>query len=90
MEAMASGVPAICSRIGGTADMIESGVDGILVDQQDVSAIAGAIQTLATDRSTLTRMSAAARRRAERDFDAASLARNFVANILATRMAQAT
>src|SRR5262249_52529106 len=40
MEAMSSGVPAICSRIGGTADMIESGVDGILVDQEAVGAIA--------------------------------------------------
>jgi glycosyltransferase involved in cell wall biosynthesis len=85
MEAMASGVPAICSRIGGTADMIESGVDGILVDQQDVAGIASAIKKLAEDRAALARLSAEARKRAERDFDAGSLARAFVDNILSTR-----
>jgi glycosyltransferase involved in cell wall biosynthesis len=89
MEAMASGVPAICSRIGGTGDMIESGVDGILVDQQDVAGIASAIQKLARDRAALARLSAAARRRAERDFDARSLARAFVENILSTRTPRA-
>jgi colanic acid/amylovoran biosynthesis glycosyltransferase len=90
MEAMASGVPAICSRIGGTADMIESGVDSILVDQEDVGAIAQAIITLARDRSMLARLSVGARKRAERDFDAMSLARNFVANIVSTRTPRAT
>jgi glycosyltransferase involved in cell wall biosynthesis len=85
MEAMASGVPAICSRIGGTGDMIESGVDGILVDQEDVAGIANAIQRLATDRAALARLSAAARKRAEREFDARALARAFVDNILSTR-----
>ena len=90
MEAMASGVPAICSRIGGTADMIESGVDSILVDQEDVGAIAQAIITLARDRSMLARLSVGARKRAERDFDAMSLARNFVANIVSTRAPRAT
>ncbi len=85
MEAMSSGVPAICSRIGGTADMIESGVDGILVDQADVGAIARAIHALATDRSVLAHMSGSARKRAERDFDARSLARALVERILSAR-----
>jgi colanic acid/amylovoran biosynthesis glycosyltransferase len=90
MEAMASGVPAICSRIGGTADMIDSGVDGILVDQEDVTGIADAIQMLARDRSALAHMGAQARKRAEQDFDARSLARSFVANILSTRTPRAS
>jgi colanic acid/amylovoran biosynthesis glycosyltransferase len=90
MEAMASGVPAICSRIGGTADMIESGVDGILVDQEDVSAIAHSIRRLAIDRSALAAMGGEARRRAEREFDALLLARNFVTHILGTRTLRAS
>ncbi len=85
MEAMASGVPAICSRIGGTADMIESGVDGILVEQEDVAGIEGAILGVARDRDMLGRLSIAARKRAERDFDAKSLARTFVDTILSRR-----
>jgi glycosyltransferase involved in cell wall biosynthesis len=85
MEAMATGLPAICSRIGGTADMIDPWVDGVLVPQQDVGEIAGAIEKLARDRATLARLSRAARNRAEREFDARSLARTLVANIDAAR-----
>jgi glycosyltransferase involved in cell wall biosynthesis len=85
MEAAACGVPSVCSRIGGTADMIESGVDGMLVDQEDVAGIADALQRLDSNRDHLARMGAAARRRAEREFDSTVLARNFVASIQATR-----
>ncbi len=90
MEAMSCGVPAICSRIGGTADMIDSGVDGILVDQGAVGAIADSIISLARDRAMLARISVAARKRAEKDFDAMSLARNFVAAIRSTRAPRGT
>ena len=90
MEAMSSGVPAICSRIGGTTDMIDSGVDGILVDQESVGQIADAMIMLARDRATLARLSLGARKRAERDFDAVVLARNFVANIVSTRAPRET
>ena len=85
MEAMASGVPAICSRIGGTADMIASGVDGVLVDQRDVAGIADAVTRMAGDRDGLAGMSGAARRRAESDFDSMVLARTFVSTIEAAR-----
>ncbi|MFC3117873.1 glycosyltransferase family 4 protein [Jhaorihella thermophila] len=69
MEAMASGVPVICSRIGGTADMIDSGVDGFLTEQEDVDGIAAALERLITDPAQRDRMARAARARAERDFD---------------------
>lgn len=88
MEAAACGVPSICSRIGGTADMIESGVDGILVAQQDVEGISNAIRTLDTERDELVRMGGAARQRAEREFDSTVLARNFVATVQSTRTAK--
>ena len=32
MEAMSCGLPAVCSRIRGNTDLIEDGVDGLLVD----------------------------------------------------------
>lgn len=49
MEAMACGLPVICSRIGGTPDMITDGVDGLLVGQEDITAIAGAVGRLVRD-----------------------------------------
>lgn len=69
MEAMACGVPPVCSIIGGTADMIEDGVDGFLVPQEDVEAIAAATRKLATDPDLRARMSAAARKKAADVFD---------------------
>jgi hypothetical protein len=58
------------------------------VDQEAVGAIADAIISLARDRALLARISVAARKRAERDFDAMALARNFVAAIRSTSTPQ--
>lgn len=69
MEAMACGLPVICSVIGGTADMICDGEDGLLVPQQDVAAIAGAVRRLAEDGDLARRIGAAARMTALREFD---------------------
>ena len=69
MEAMACGLPAICSVIGGTPDMIEDGVDGFLVAQEDVTAIADATRALATDLARRKTMGGAARATALRLFD---------------------
>jgi glycosyltransferase involved in cell wall biosynthesis len=69
MEAMACGVPPVCSVIGGTADMIEDGVDGFLVPQKDEAAIADALHALATDPDRRAAMGRAARATALRLFD---------------------
>lgn len=69
MEAMACGKPVIASVIGGTPDMIESGVEGHLVAQGDVAAIAAAMNALAGDPAAARRRGVAARARAERQFD---------------------
>jgi colanic acid/amylovoran biosynthesis glycosyltransferase len=74
MEAMSCGVPVVCSIIGGTADMITDGVDGFLVAQRDEVALARALQCLATGLDLRRRISAAARARAQREFDYRRLA----------------
>jgi colanic acid/amylovoran biosynthesis glycosyltransferase len=75
MEAMAVGLPVICSVIGGTADMISDGIDGMLVGQQDVDAIAAALRALVTDPARRQRIGTAARTRAVAQFDARVTAR---------------
>ena len=75
MEAMATGLPVIASVIGGTPDMIEDGVDGILVPQQDEAALAAALRRLAEDPALCQRIGAAARRTALTRFDHRTQAR---------------
>ncbi len=69
MEAMAVGLPAICSRIGGTPDMIDDGVDGILVEQGDEDGLLRALRRLVGEPELGSRLGAAARARALADFD---------------------
>lgn len=69
MEAMACGLPVICSRIGGTEDMIDHLADGWLVRQQDEDELFEAITTLARDENLRRKIGNGARDRAIRHFD---------------------
>ena len=69
MEAMACGLPVICSLIGGTPDMITSGVEGVLVEQKDVAGLESAMLMLASRPDRRAEMGQAARRRAVSTFD---------------------
>lgn len=69
MEAMSCGLPVICSIIGGTPDMITDGVDGFLVEQEDVAAIANRLKRLIKDRRLASQLGQAARAKALSHFD---------------------
>lgn len=49
LEAMASAVPVVAARATGALDLIEDGVNGLLVPPRDVDAYAGAIARLIRD-----------------------------------------
>ncbi len=83
MEAMACGMPVVCSRIGGTPDMITDGVDGFLVEQGDEQGIADRLTLLANDVGLRARIGAAARARAVDLFDARSTSARLLARIAA-------
>jgi glycosyltransferase involved in cell wall biosynthesis len=81
MEAMAAGVPAVCSVIGGTPEMISDGVDGMLVAQEDVDGLASAIRRLHDDEAFRQRLGTAARQRAVEQFDSKATARKLLTAI---------
>ncbi len=64
MEAMASGLPVVATRVGGVPDMIDHGGSGWLVTPNDFEEIAARLQQILGTPGELTRMSAAARQRA--------------------------
>ncbi|MEO0587338.1 MAG: glycosyltransferase [Planctomycetota bacterium] len=77
-EAMGSGLPAVATVIGGTPQMIDDGVDGRLVPQEDGVAIADAVADLTSDPQRWLSVSEAARRRAMTRFDTAIVAERVV------------
>ena len=64
VEAMARGLPVIGSRVGGTAEIITPGVNGLLVAPGDEHALVGAIERLVAEPALRARLSEAARRTA--------------------------
>jgi len=56
MEAFAAGAAVIGSRLGGIAELIQDGLDGVLVDPSNVAEWANKLQSLSEDRSFITRL----------------------------------
>lgn len=64
LEAMASGLPVVLSDQVGAADLIEPGIDGLVVPMGNVPALADALTALASDAGTRRRMGVAAAKKA--------------------------
>jgi glycosyltransferase involved in cell wall biosynthesis len=71
VEAMAAGTPVIASDAGGPAEIVEDGVDGLLVPEDDVRAWAAAVERLVTDDGARRELSRRGRARS-RDFSIAA------------------
>jgi phosphatidylinositol alpha-mannosyltransferase len=65
-EGFACGTPPIASRIAGYSDVVNDGVDGLMVPPGDAQALAEALQRVWHEPQLLESMSIAARRSAER------------------------
>jgi glycosyltransferase involved in cell wall biosynthesis len=61
LEAMASGLPVVASRVGAAAEMISDGETGLLVAPGDLPGLATALGALATDPGRRERIGTAAR-----------------------------
>ncbi|MBU0491986.1 MAG: glycosyltransferase family 4 protein [Chloroflexi bacterium] len=67
-QAMAAGVPVVCTNVDGTAEAITEGVNGRLVPPGEPEALGAAIAGLLQDPAERRRLAVAGRQRAQ-DFD---------------------
>lgn len=58
VEAMASGVPLVSTRVGMAADLIDHGNSGLLCDREDAEGLAARVLQLAADAQLRARLSA--------------------------------
>ena len=74
MEAMACGCSVIATRVGGSAELIEHGVHGLLVDPGDLAGLTTQIAAIVNDSALRLKLGAAAAHRMREEFsiDAAS------------------
>ena len=68
IEAMAMGLPVVLSRIGGAAEMVAAGRNGLLYSPGDVTQLAGHIGALAGDEMLTRKMGRAAMIRVQGEF----------------------
>jgi glycosyltransferase involved in cell wall biosynthesis len=69
MEAAAMGLPIIATDIRGCRQVVDHGVNGLLVPVRDAARLAAAITSLVDDPDRRRRMGEASRRRAVTEFD---------------------
>jgi glycosyltransferase involved in cell wall biosynthesis len=60
VEAFCRARPVVASRVGGIPDLVQDGVNGLLVEPGDDGALADAMVRVLTDRKLAERLAAAA------------------------------
>ncbi len=77
MEAMAAGLPAVCTAVGGVPELVEDEVSGLLVPPGDAGALAGAMGRLLEDRALRERMGREAAAAAAARFGLGTMIRSY-------------
>ena len=81
------GLPTVATDVGGNPEIIENGVNGLLVKPGDPAALADAISSLLENPHFASQLGVAARARVHRHFDLAQL--SFNVDALYTELLQA-
>lgn len=79
LEAMASELPVVASRIAGNEELVAEGQTGLLVPVEDPAALRAALRLLMLDMDSCRHMALAGRRRAEKSFGWLSVAEQYEA-----------
>jgi glycosyltransferase involved in cell wall biosynthesis len=84
VEGMLAERPVIAAGGGGVTEIIEDGIDGILVIPGDADGLAGAIDALVRDPARARRLALAGRQKAQQQFSIEKMCRGIAAAIGAT------
>ena len=79
VQAMAAGLPVVCTRSGGPEEIVTDGVDGVLVPVGDVPAIAAAVADLLARPAARAEMGAKGRRTVEERFTVEGMVKGYEA-----------
>jgi glycosyltransferase involved in cell wall biosynthesis len=79
LEAMASGLPVVATRVGGLPEVVADRLTGLLVPPADPAALAAAVVQMWNDPIACDGMGRAGRRRAEELFDVRRMVREYEA-----------
>lgn len=69
LEAMAAQKAVVVTAVGGIPEAVQDGVNGLLIEPENVGSLAGALQRLLADRPLRLRLAAAGRATIEQRFD---------------------
>lgn len=72
VESMACGIPVVATRVSGIPELVHDGINGILVEPRNPSALADAVACLLSDPAMTAAFGRAARRAVEERFDVRS------------------
>lgn len=78
LEAMSSGVPVVASAVGGIVDVVEPGVEGLLVPPDNARELGAALERIIGDARLRKRMGLAGRSRVQRDFSVGLMAERYL------------
>jgi sugar transferase (PEP-CTERM/EpsH1 system associated) len=79
LEAMATGIPVIATRVGGNAELVREGQTGTLIPPDDPVALATAIEKYLTDSSMCCRHGKAGRMTVQYDFSIEAMVNGYMA-----------
>jgi glycosyltransferase involved in cell wall biosynthesis len=82
IEAMSLGIPAVASNIGGIPELIEDGVNGLLIPPNNIIALSKAISTFADNPSLIQSMGQNAKIKFKREHNQTSLKQKYIHTIL--------
>jgi sugar transferase (PEP-CTERM/EpsH1 system associated) len=77
LEAMATGLPVVATRVGGADEMVEDGVTGVLVPASSPSEMAAALTAVFADADVRRTMGTRGRGRAEAEFSLETMVRRY-------------